>query len=51
MGVLAALAERDDRGWLMVEQVSAWGPASEAATINRRVLATARHWLGRERAA
>ena len=36
-GCLAALAERDYRGWLMVEQDSAWGPPSEAAAIGRRV--------------
>ena len=40
-GVLAALAEHDFRGWLMVEQDSSWGPPSEAAAIGRRVLAHA----------
>ena len=40
-GCLAALAERDYRGWLMVEQDSTWGPPSEAAAIGRRVLAQA----------
>ena len=40
-GCLAALADRDYRGWLMVEQDSAWGPPSEAAAIGRRVLAQA----------
>ena len=40
-GCLAALAERDYRGWLMVEQDSGWGPPSEAAAIGRRVLAHA----------
>ncbi len=39
--VLAALAARDYRGWLMVEQDSCWGPPSESAAIGRRVLATA----------
>jgi inosose dehydratase len=50
-GVLAALVERDYRGWLMVEQDSAWGPPSEAAAISRRVLASALRRLGREQAA
>ena len=40
-GVLAVLIELDYRGWLMVEQDSAWGPPSESAAIGRRVLAAA----------
>ena len=40
-GVIAALAERDYAGWLMVEQDSSWGPPSESAAIGRRVLARA----------
>ena len=40
-GVVAALAERDYAGWLMVEQDSTWLPPSESAAIGRRVLATA----------
>jgi inosose dehydratase len=40
-GCLAALAEHDYQGWLMVEQDSSWGPPSEAAAIGRRVLAHA----------
>jgi inosose dehydratase len=47
-GCLAALAERDYRGWLMVEQDSSWGPPSEAAAIGRRVLARALGTAGRE---
>ena len=43
-GCLAVLAERDYRGWLMVEQDSGWPPPSESAAIGRRVLAAA---LGR----
>jgi inosose dehydratase len=45
-GVLGALAERDYRGWLMVEQDSSWGPPSESAAIGRRVLAAALRRLG-----
>ena len=47
-GCLAALAERDYRGWLMVEQDSSWGPPSEAAAIGRRVLAQALRTADRE---
>jgi sugar phosphate isomerase/epimerase len=47
-GCLAALAERDYRGWLMVEQDSSWGPPSEAAAIGRRVLAQALRMADRE---
>jgi inosose dehydratase len=47
-GVLAALAERDYRGWLMVEQDSGWPPPSESAAIGRRVLAYALRGLARE---
>ena len=45
-GVLAALAARDYDGWLMVEQDRSLGPASEAATIGRRVLAASLGRLG-----
>jgi inosose dehydratase len=47
-GVLAALAERDYRGWLMVEQDSGWPPPAESAAIGRRVLAHALRTLARE---
>jgi inosose dehydratase len=47
-GVLAALTERDYRGWLMVEQDSGWPPPSESAAIGRRVLAYALRGLARE---
>jgi inosose dehydratase len=40
-GVLAQLAARGYRGWLMVEQDTTWLPPSEAAAIGRRVLAYA----------
>jgi inosose dehydratase len=46
-GVLAALAERDYRGWLMVEQDSGWPPPAESAAIGRRVLAFALRGLAR----
>ena len=39
--ILAALAERDYNGWLMVEQDSSWPPPAESAAIGRRVLAAA----------
>ena len=45
-GVLAAAANHDYDGWLMVEQDSSWGPPSESAAIGRRVLATALRRLG-----
>jgi inosose dehydratase len=45
-GILAALAERDFAGWLMVEQDSCWGPPSESAAIGRRVLAAELRRLG-----
>jgi inosose dehydratase len=48
-GVLAALAARDYEGWLMVEQDSSWGPASESASIGRRVLAAELRRLGDRR--
>jgi inosose dehydratase len=38
-GILRELVALDYAGWLMVEQDSSWGPASEAAAIGRRVLA------------
>jgi inosose dehydratase len=47
-GVLAVLAERDYRGWLMVEQDSGWLPPAESAAIGRRVLAFALRGLARE---
>jgi inosose dehydratase len=47
-GVLAALAERKYRGWLMVEQDSGWSPPAESAAIGRRVLAFALRGLARE---
>ena len=46
-GVLAQLAARDYRGWLMVEQDFCMGPPSESAAIGRRVLAASLHRLGR----
>ncbi len=48
-GVLRVLIERDYRGWLMVEQDSCWGPASESAAICRRVLAASLRRLGGDR--
>jgi inosose dehydratase len=39
--ILAVLAERRYRGWLMVEQDSGWPPPAESAAIGRRVLAAA----------
>jgi len=47
-GFLAALVERDYRGWLMVEQDSGWPPPAESAAIGRRVLAFALRGLTRE---
>jgi inosose dehydratase len=47
-GVLTVLAERDYRGWLMVEQDSGWPPPAESAAIGRRVLAFALRGLARE---
>jgi inosose dehydratase len=46
-GILAALAERDYGGWLMVEQDSGWPPPAESAAIGRRVLAFALRGLDR----
>jgi inosose dehydratase len=43
--VLAALAARGYRGWLMVEQDTSWEPASEAAAIGRRVLDATLRWM------
>lgn len=37
-GVLATLAERDYRGWIVVEQDTTWRPPSESAAISRAVL-------------
>jgi inosose dehydratase len=37
-GVLAALAARDYRGWLIVEQDTTWRPPSESAAISRAVV-------------
>ncbi len=45
-GVLAALAEQDYAGWLIVEQDTTWAPPSESAAIGRRVLASALRRLG-----
>jgi inosose dehydratase len=45
-GILAALAERDYAGWLMVEQDSCWGPPAESAAIGRRILAAELRRLG-----
>lgn len=42
--LLEVLAARDYRGWLMVEQDTAWEPPSEAAAIGRRVLDAALRW-------
>lgn len=50
-GVLAELAARRYRGWLMVEQDTTWLPPSEAAAIGRRVLAYATRRLGMQAAA
>jgi inosose dehydratase len=36
--VLAALARRDYRGWLMVEQDTTWRPPSESAAMSRAIL-------------
>ncbi len=40
-GCLAVLAERNYRGWLMIEQDSGWPPPAESAAIGRRVLGAA----------
>ena len=40
-GVIAALADRDYDGWLMVEQDSSWLPPVEAAGIGQRAVADA----------
>jgi inosose dehydratase len=45
-GVIAALAELDYAGWLIVEQDTTWGPPSESAAIGRRVLASTLRRLG-----
>ena len=45
-GVIAALAELDYAGWLIVEQDTTWAPPSESAAIGRRVLASALRRLG-----
>ena len=37
-GVLGALAERDYRGWIVVEQDTSWRPPSESAAISRAVI-------------
>jgi inosose dehydratase len=37
-GVLAALAARDYRGWLMVEHDTTWRPPSESAAISRAIV-------------
>lgn len=45
-GVIAALAELDYAGWLIVEQDTTWAPPSESAAIGRRMLASALRRLG-----
>ena len=45
-GVIAALADLDYAGWLIVEQDTTWAPPSESAAIGRRVLASTLHRLG-----
>ena len=45
-GVVAALAELDYDGWLIVEQDTTWAPPSESAAIGRRVLASTLRRLG-----
>ena len=45
-GVVAALAELDYAGWLIVEQDTTWAPPSESAAIGRHVLASALRRLG-----
>jgi inosose dehydratase len=42
--VLRALAAREYRGWLMVEQDTSWEPPSEAAAIGMRVLDATLRW-------
>ena len=37
-GVLAALAQRDYRGWLIVEHDTTWRPPSESAAISRAIV-------------
>ena len=37
-GVLAALVERDYRGWIVVEQDTTWRPPSESAAISRAII-------------
>lgn len=46
-GVIAALADLDYAGWLIVEQDTTWAPPSESAAIGRRVLAEALRRHGR----
>ena len=45
-GVVAALADLDYAGWLIVEQDTTWAPPSESAAIGRRVLASTLRRLG-----
>jgi inosose dehydratase len=45
-GILEVLVERAYAGWLVVEQDSCSGPASESAAIGRRVLAASLRRLG-----
>ena len=47
-GVLAALAERDYRGWIVVEQDTTWRPPSESAAISRAVIDYALRHLARD---
>lgn len=45
-GVIAALAELDYAGWLIVEQDTTWAPPSESAAIGRRLLSSTLRRLG-----
>ncbi len=47
-GVLATLAERDYRGWIVVEQDTTWRPPSESAAISRAVIDYALRGLARD---
>ena len=46
-GVLATLAKRDYRGWIVVEQDTTWRPPSESAAISRAVIDFALRGLAR----
>jgi inosose dehydratase len=47
--VVAALARRDYRGWLMVEHDTTWRPPSESAAISRAIVDFVLHELPRMR--